>query len=542
MRQLLHLFLWNTLSRFKMSVFGGVVEKTSGSGSGGVWSKAGTDRIKAACIGAGGSGFRDNDGDDEGGGGGGGGYAVGVTNINIGEQITWSQADTSPGRSSGKGGTNGGDSYVRRSNGSNIALGDGGKTGTDDSGGGAGGLGTGNLAQAAGSSGSDDDDGQDGGAAAGCSKCGNERGGQGATISWSNDNPSFGCTGCPGGINAPAFGGGGAGNDDDGTSGNGGKGYAGWAWYWADPVIDSITVTNQYNLTPGTSGGIQNAPSSTVNIAWTTQYTSKVEVRKAGTIYCTDNNGGSGNCNINTGLQSVAGSNSPATTFYNVLAFGYGGNFVKQSVNVQVKNDWTPNVSNTWITKTFIDQPPEQTVTLNIGSVQGVDIPVWGYVNDSGCSLGKNISTNSNPFKFNNGDSIYLTIPTPYYEVDITNRTSEQTGNVSEKTVTVYLGSQNFNVTVKVARPVIQEDFNFGDQGGSFPNPDIDVLDNDEIYNDNANAYLVTNQVTLNEIELSRGKIISDIGSGEISTEVKSSDPNVQIQINNGTWQNVREL
>ena len=537
MRQLLHLFSWNTLSRSKMSVFGGVVQKTGASGSSGTWSKTGTDKIRAACIGAGGSGFRDDDGDADGGGGGGGGRAIGETNINVGETIRWRQADKSPRKTSGYGGIDGGNSFVRRNaSGANIALGEGGDTGTDNSGGGAGGLGTGNIFQLQGNSGSDDDDGRDGGSASGCGPCGNNKGGRGNTVSWSGDSVSIGCTGCPGGRDAPAFGGGGAGNSDDGDSGAGGQGYAGWAWYWADPVIDSITVTNQFNTNPPNSGGIQLPPSSTVNIAWNTSNAQTVEVRKAGSIYCIDTNGAGGNCDINTGLQSTAGSNSPATTFYNVLAWGYGGNFVKQSVNVSVKNDWTPNVSNTWITKTFINQPPEEVVTIDIGSVQGVDIPVWGYVSDSGCAISNNITTSSNPFKFTNGDSIYLTIPTPYYEVDITGRTSEETGNVASKTVTIFLGSQNFNVTVQVARPVIEETFDFSNVEGKYPYQDIDLIDN------SPEEFMVTNVQTADDIELSRSKIGSDLGSGEISTEIKTDNPNVEIQINNGTWQSVREI
>ena len=116
-----------------MSVFGGIVEKTGSGGSAGAWQKNNTDRIKAACVGSGASGFRDNDGDEDGGGGGGGGRAAGVTNINVGETISWKQGNKSPQQSSGKGGTNGSNSYVRRANGANIALATGGKTGTDDS-------------------------------------------------------------------------------------------------------------------------------------------------------------------------------------------------------------------------------------------------------------------------------------------------------------------------------------------------------------------------------------------------------------------------
>ena len=525
-----------------MSVFGGIVQKTGSGGSAGAWQKNNTDRIKAACIGAGASGFRDDDGDEDGGGGGGGGRAAGVTNINIGETISWKQGNKSPQQSSGKGGTNGSDSYVRRANGANIALATGGNTGTDDSGGGGGGNGTGNLVAQTGGSGSDDDDGRDGGNAAGCSKCGNNKGGQGATVSWSGDNPNFGCTGCPGGRNGPAYGGGGAGNEDDGTSGSGGQGYAGWAWYWTDPQISTVTVTNQFNQNPTTSGNIQSNPSDQVSISWSTNYTNKVEVRDGNTVVYTDNNGGGGSASIKTGLQSNANSNSPAQKTYTIRAYGYGGNFVQTNVTANVKNDWTPNTSNTYITKTFSNQPPLQTVTLLLGTVNAVDMPVWGWVNKAGCSLGNTIAANSNPFRFDNGNNIYLKVPTPYYEVDITGKTSSNTGNIASTTFTMYLGSQSFNITVNVAAPVIQEDFDFSDVTGKFPNPDVDVLDNDEVYNNNANSHFMTPNITVGEIELSTSQINNNIGAGEISTEIKSDNPNVQVQINSGAWQNVREI
>jgi len=519
-----------------MSVFGGIVEKSGSGGSTGNWQKNNVDRITAACIGAGGGGFRDDDGDEDGGGGGGGGKAAGYADISVGETITWRQAQKSPRRTSSKGGNAGISSFVRRSTGSNIALATGGETGTDNSGGGGGGSGTGNLETAGGNSGSDDDAGQDGGGAAGCGGCGDGKGGKGATISWSGDSPSFGCTGCPGGIDANSFGGGGAGNNDDGDSGSGGEGYAGWAWYWADPVINSVTVTNQENLNPTQSGGIQNTPSDVVNIAWDTSYADKVEVKKSGVVYHTDNNGGGGNTNISTGLQSNANGTSPATKTYNVVAYGYGGTFTSTTVTVSVKNDWTPTTTNAVISKTESELEPSQTATINIGTVSGVDMPVWGYITASGGSLGKTNTNSSNPWLFYPGDNIYVTLPMPYYEVDITGRTSNTTGNIASRTFTMYLGSKNFNVTWNVKRPVIDENFDFGNQTGYVPNPDIDLINPDPI------SYMVTNSVECNEIELSRGQITSNIGSGEISTEIKSDNPDIQISINNDTWQYVREI
>lgn len=55
-----------------------------------------------------------------------------------------------------------------------------------------------------------------------------------------------------------------------------------------------------------------------------------------------------------------------------------------------------------------------------------------------------------------------------------------------------------------------------------FPFEDIDLVDNNPL------EYTTSPQITADDIE--------------INMEIRVSDPNAEVSINNGTWQNVREI
>lgn len=543
-----------------MAVFGGIVEKSSNDGDNGSWQQDGVQKIRAVCVGAGGSGYRDNDDDLKGGGGGGGGRAQGLVTISpIGDTIKYKQAGESPQICDGKGGNNGDDSYVTTNGGSNIAYAQGGGTGTDDDGGGGGGSGNGNEDNKGGKDGADDDDGQDGGGAAGCDGCGNQDGGKGISINWVNSGTNagthdFGCNSCPSGDAGGEYGGGGAGSDN-GCGGRGGKGYAGWAYFYASPSIDKVTVTNQFNTTPGYQGSgksfSQKTPSDKIKIEWETTNVTRVDVYEgdntSGTVVC-NNKGANDSCNINTGLQSVRGTNSPAEKNYTIKATGFGAQTKTKTVTAKVKNDYTPD--NSGLTKTHTGLDPETTYTggsaIEIGSVAKVDMPVWAYLIDdvtestSGLQIVKPAGGQSNPVKLERGNTIKIVATTPYFEVDITGRTDKDTGLINQRKLHMILGNSSFTITLKVKRPVIEEQFDFGGISNAYPNPDIDLLDNDS----DIKEWMTTSTNTVNEIELSRTKIETLLGSGEISTEIKVDDPNVQVRINGDGkgWRNAREI
>ena len=77
-------------------------------------------------------------------------------------------------------------------------------------------------------------------------------------------------------------------------------------------------------------------------------------------------------------------------------------------------------------------------------------------------------------------------------------------------------------MTFQTRAPRIKEDFNYSDTLNTFPYEDIDLVTNNPV------EYAVSAQVDVDDIE--------------IAQEIKASDPDVQVSINNGNWQNVREL
>ena len=95
-------------------------------------------------------------------------------------------------------------------------------------------------------------------------------------------------------------------------------------------------------------------------------------------------------------------------------------------------------------------------------------------------------------------------------------------GNVNNKVVTVTTPSGSFDVTFQTRAPRVKEDFNYADTLNTFPYEDIDLITNNPV------EYAVSAQVDVDDIE--------------IAQEIKASDPDVQVSINNGNWQNVREL
>ena len=95
-------------------------------------------------------------------------------------------------------------------------------------------------------------------------------------------------------------------------------------------------------------------------------------------------------------------------------------------------------------------------------------------------------------------------------------------GKVNNKVVTVTTPSGSFDVTFQTKAPRVKEDFNYANTLNTFPYEDIDLVTNNPV------EYAVSAQVDIDDIE--------------IPQEIKASDPDIQVSINNGTWQNVREL
>ena len=457
-----------------------------------------TKSVTARVVAGGASGYRDCDGDDEGGGGGGGGFSVSTRNFAAGQtlSITVASGGSSPSCDTGN---NGGTSQIQGGPGNIINVrATGGRTGTDDSGGGGGGSGSAGDSVQSGGSGDDDDSGQDGGGAGNSSgnsgRCGNARGGRGT-------NPNGTQGSCPGGRSGASYGAGGAGNDG-GSAGSGAGGCGSITWSYHSPSINSYSVGNNYNL--------DGNPDANVDLSWNTSYASSVSINQGvGSV------GSSGSTTVNTGLQSNGNGTSPAQKTYTLTASGPGGT-VTSTKTAKVKNDNTP--SNGWTTS-FINLDPGVQVVVSLGTLAGVDMPTTISTSGTGNFVGKNGSF-SGSINFIAGQVVQLRTTSMPFNTSVP--ASGNIGFTNSKTVTVTTPSGSFNVTFTTRAPVVRETFNYADNTNKYPYEDIDLITN------SPTEHLTSAQIETDDIE--------------IPVEIKVSDGDVEVSINGGTWQDVRSI
>ncbi len=110
------------------------------------------------------------------------------------------------------------------------------------------------------------------------------------------------------------------------------------------------------------------------------------------------------------------------------------------------------------------------------------------------------------------------------FNEDISGLPSNSTfGKTNTRTVTVTPGGgSSFNVSYVTRKPRIKEDFDFDGETGEYPYEDIDLISNSpDVWRD-------TQILAADDIE--------------IDMEIKGDDPNIQIKINNGGWQNIRQI
>ncbi|MFZ9728180.1 MAG: hypothetical protein ACO3CD_04130 [Candidatus Nanopelagicaceae bacterium] len=464
-----------------------------------------TRNVTATCIGGGAAGFKDCTADDKGGGGGGGGFARGTRTVGPGVtmSITVGDGGERPGCNSRPNSANGGTSVV--SGGPLVVRATGGECGRDDAGGGGGGAGDSGDVTRSGGTGADDDDGQDGGSSGTASQSGNSRGGCGNATGGRGTSLDGGGVGCPGGRSGSDYGGGGAGNDG-GEPGRGGRGAVRIEWDYYAPVINTF-----YGSTQDSGTG---TPSSTVTLTWGTSYANNVSINNGvgSGLAATDSK------TFSSGLQSVAGSNSPATRTYTLTASGPGGS-TTATATVYVYNDNTP--SNSWSTS-FTNLEPNTQVTVTLGTLSGVDMPTL-----ISCSSGSQVGSSSGGFSnsrtFSNGNTVQLRTTTLGFNTDISGLSSTATfGKTNTKTVTVSHPGGSFDVTIQTRAPRIKEDFDYANNLNKYPYEDIDLIAN------SPTQYLTSASVDVDDIE--------------IDMEMKVDRADAQVSINNGPWQNVRGI
>jgi len=479
-----------------------------------------TKNVTATCIGGGGSGYKDETADDRGGGGGGGGFARSTRTVGAG--ITFLITVGRGGQRLGNNTRTGGDgqaSICRATTGILIVVADGGEAGFDDNGGGQAGDGTTGDIQTSGQNGEDDDDGGKGGGAGNqngnSGRCNSPRaGGRGTALDGSAAGGS-----CTGDRDGGTYGGGGGGNNS-GFGGVGADGAVRIQWDYYAPVITSFTGSTQTS--------ISGTPSDTVSLSWATQYANSISINNG--VGSVIGIGSSGIINIDSNLQSVAGSNSPASKTYTMTASGPGGT-VTANATVFVFNDNTPNDFNLPSTTTsgvnINNLQPNTQYQIQSPSITGIDM-----LTSVICPAGLEVSTNqSNWASFiyiTNGQSIFFRFTSQPFNTD-------PNGAINSRTYNYTVGTLSKSFSISTRAPDVGELFDFGDSSVNYPYPDIDQITN------TPTQYIVSPTTV----------VMADSGTppdAEIPVEIKVNNPNVQIRIKPsgnatfGSWQSVRQI
>jgi len=389
----------------------------------------------------------------------------------------------------GGGGGGGGGSWNRGGGGGGTAGGWGGGGGFGVSGGGGGGGAT--CGDGAGGGGGG---GGAGGAGGGGGGCDNQKGGDGGGGAGSRYYSS-------GGV-ASIF----------SQGENGGGGYVRVTFTSVTPEILNFTASD---TTVYSENGI---PTYSTIISW--------NVIDANSITLTSNAGESWNVTgtssrtITNLPQSNANGTSPASRVYTLTACFNSVCVVSSPLTIQTKNDNTP--TNSWTTN-FTNLEPNTQYDLTLGTLTGVDMPTTIFTSGSGNFLGTTSGGYSGSKNFNNNESVRLRTTTLPFNTDLSGVSSTATfGKTNTKTVSITTPSGSFNVSATTRAPRIKEDFNYAVNINKYPFEDIDLITNNPL------EYIVSAQVDVDDIE--------------IAMEIKTDDPDVEININGTGWQNTRSI
>ena len=213
-------------------------------------------------------------------------------------------------------------------------------------------------------------------------------------------------------------------------------------------------------------------------------------------------------------------SGSGATRSYTLTANNPDRPAISETIEVTVYNDNTP--SNSWTTS-FTNLEKETTLPKLLGTLSGIDmiIEVSCPDNEVFFANGEN-GFYSNPQYFTNGQAVYIKMTTLPFNTDVSGVTGDF-GKTNTKTVSVTIGSLSaFDVSYVTRKPRISEDFDYDGEIGQYPYEDIDLITN------SPSSTLETQTIKMDNIE--------------IDMEIKTDDPNIEIKINNGDWQNIRQI
>jgi hypothetical protein len=270
-----------------------------------------------------------------------------------------------------------------------------------------------------------------------------------------------------------------------------------------------------FSANPNPQTNSNGTPTSDTILTWATFGAETLSINQ-GVGDLSTNSGNTGV--ISVGVQSIVGSLSPAQKTYTLTATNTAGS-VTQDVTVSIFNDNTPSTS--WNT-IFSNLEPSTEYEFSLGQLQGVDMNTIGTVTGDGNFLGTSFGGSfSSSINFVPGSNVVLKFTTLPFNTDISGETGIY-GKTNTKIIPVTIGTQSFNVTVRTRPPIIAEDFNYFNNTGQYPYEDIDLITN------NPSQYSLTNVVTTDNID--------------IPVEIKTDNPNVQVNINGTGWTNVRSI
>ena len=260
------------------------------------------------------------------------------------------------------------------------------------------------------------------------------------------------------------------------------------------PEITSFTA----NPNPQTSG-LDGVPDSTTQFSWTSTNTASASINKSVGSVTT-----SGSITIDTGLQSVAGSNSPATKSYILTVVGLDGSTVSSApLTVSVYNDNTPN---NFSLPNQNNVEPNTSITVS-STISGIDM-----VTSVNGGPGVQVSTNGSSFSSNttitNNQTLYAKVTSLGFNQD-------PSGLTNSKEFYVDVGTLRRYFTVTTRAPDVNETFNLPDEVDRVPYPDIDTI------NEPSEQFIVSNTLSIDDIEL-----VDPNG-----VEIRTNNSNVQVRI-----------
>jgi len=231
--------------------------------------------------------------------------------------------------------------------------------------------------------------------------------------------------------------------------------------------------------------------------------------------------------------QSVFDSNSPASRSYTLTATKVGAPTATASTTASAFNDNTPTSVNR-----LSEAEPFNTNLLELEpntfyyvtySISGVDMNTSVIANNN-CTISLN-AINFGPSRLVQINNLfYVGFTTDGFNQSRTpggfDDNGRAVGQPNPKVITFTVGTQVVNLNVATKPPIIQELFDAEGQPLSpeaFPNPDIDT-----VFPNVNTEYVITNSVITND--------------AQIPVEVKASLPGVQVRVNGGGWQDVREI